>query len=287
MMKIMTHIIQGSSQWLEWRSQGIGSSDIACIMGCGFGSKSDLFYEKSGFKSKYVNDAMRRGSQYEAEAREFIEKRSGLSYDPFCIEHDEISYFRASLDGYNFIDDSIIEIKVPSSPKALQTAIQEGVPKKYMIQIQWQLMISTAKKCIYFVYDPILKDGHEIEVYPDLEIQKELAKEGKKFWDEFEKGILEDDKEECIEIEGEGLDLLEQEYREAQLASKIAEERLARVKAQILDLGDDGPFFFGKVRCTKVKGRETYDIAKMKKDGLNIDQYIKFSPHYYKITLDK
>lgn len=285
-MKIIKYT-QGSEEWIEYRRTGIGSSDIACIMGCGFGSKADLFYEKSGFKSKFVNDAMRRGNQYEEEARRFIENRTGLSYDPICVEHDEISYFRASLDGYNEFDNSIIEIKVPSDPKAFKAAQDGMIPDKYQVQMQWQLLVSEARVVYFCVYDTIIKDVAIVEVYPDLYLQEKLIAAGHKFWDEYERGILDEDEEELIEIKGEGLDLLEEEYREAYLAYKMAEERLASLKTKIYDLGDDGNFRFGKVRCTKVKGKQSYDIDKMKKDGLNIDKYRKFSPHYYKITLDK
>lgn len=285
-MKIVD-FVQGSDKWLDWRQLGLGSSDIAEIMGCGFGNKTNLFYEKSGFKDRFVNLAMRRGTEYEEEARQFICNRTGLLYTPVCIEHDEIPYFRASLDGYNAQDNSIIEIKVPSDPKVLDAAKNGIIPDRYKIQIQWQLMLSGARMCLYCVYDSVNVDCFELEVLPDPVMQANLHKEGQKFWQEFEAGILNDDHEEYLEFQGPEYDALEAEYRKAHLEAKLAEEALARIKSKIYDIADDGNFKFGKVKCTKVKGRESVDINKMKKDGLNLTKYIKFNPHYYKITLDK
>lgn len=287
-MKIVDVGPQGSEQWIEYRKSGIGSSDIACIMGCGFSSKSDIFYEKCGFKDPFVNSAMRRGNEYEEEARKFICNRTGVSYTPICVEHDEISYFRASLDGYNPESNTLIEIKVPSDPKAFKAAQDGIIPEKYQIQIQWQLMISGAKSCFYCVYDPISIDCVELEVFPDLKLQEILYHQGLTFWKEFESGILkEEERDEYLEIDGDNLDELEKEYRVAHLEAKLAEERLARVKSKILDLGDDGNFKFGKIKCTKMKGKSSYDWEKMKRDGIDIQKYAKFGAYYYKITLEK
>jgi len=74
----------------------------------------------------------------------------------------------------------IAEFKYPSQ-KTVDEAQNGIVPPHYMAQVQWQLMISKAKRCDFVAYRG--DDNYAVvEVLPDVEYQKMMLHKAKEFW---------------------------------------------------------------------------------------------------------
>lgn len=147
---------QQDPDWFAWRDVGIGSSDVAAILGLSkFSTAYQLYLDKKGLAPRFKgNPATQAGNAVEGKARAIYEMTHGdfESFEPICIEHDSFSFMRASLDGYSDKLRRIVEIKYPSE-QSHQMALNGEVPEQYMIQIQYQLAIcDKADHAHYFSY---------------------------------------------------------------------------------------------------------------------------------------
>lgn len=174
---------QGSPEWLEFRSRGLGGSEVACLMGMSpWGSVEELWEIKTGARVKeFSEDQMAvidRGTHYEEEARQWYQSVTKSKIDQLCAIHQEIEWMRTSLDGVNTEKTIVQEFKVPSSlashkkqmSKAL-TALKRGkqnepgnyVPEWRYPQLQHQLEVMSShfpmcKKAHYVSYSPEAPD---------------------------------------------------------------------------------------------------------------------------------
>ena len=79
--------VQGSPEWLEFRSSHITATDAAAIAGLNpYKDAHDVYREKIGEHKPYVNKAMKRGSSLEEPARQAYEALTGLPiYDDVIV----------------------------------------------------------------------------------------------------------------------------------------------------------------------------------------------------------
>ena len=185
-MKIANQLPQNSAEWLKWRVSGLGASDAPTVMGVSpFTTRFELYLEKTGLADRpdfHPNaiKAMARGTMMEPEARACYEKKVGVKFEANVnVIHEKYDFIRASLDGYNAEHNRIVEIKCPGKID-LAEAAKGRVPKKYLPQVQLQLLVTGAVACDYFTYDG--KDGIIVEVLPDKVYQKKLEEEMVAFW---------------------------------------------------------------------------------------------------------
>src|ERR1700735_1298835 len=79
------------SDWLEWRHQGIGSSDAAVIMGVSrFNDWETLLSQKAKLQPEEDNSnafIKQRGNKIEFQVRMFLEKSMGKSFAACNTEH--------------------------------------------------------------------------------------------------------------------------------------------------------------------------------------------------------
>src|SRR3990172_7017919 len=95
---------QNTPAWLEWKNQGLGSSDAPIIMGVSpWMTALQLWEIKTGkFKpSQESNWAMERGSRLEPKARAHYQLLTERDMTPALKEHPEYPFLRASLDGFD------------------------------------------------------------------------------------------------------------------------------------------------------------------------------------------
>lgn len=194
-MRIANNLPQNSAEWLKWRQSGLGASDAPVVMGVSpFTTRFELWLDKTGkFPRSDSNfhpnalKAMTRGHLLEPQARQYFEGFKFRQYPPMNVIHEKYDFIRASLDGYNAETNRIVEIKCPGKVD-LAEAAKGRVPKKYLPQVQLQLMVTGAAACDYFTYDG--EKGIIIEVLPDLEYQARLEKEMVAFWELVQKKIV-------------------------------------------------------------------------------------------------
>jgi len=213
---------QGTQEWLSWRQKGIGSSDIAAIMGvCPFKSALDVYKEKLGGEGQVVNKWMQRGKDNEVYARIRFCEDTGKTFEPLTICHEDNERFIASLDGYCLSTKEVLEIKTPGR-KTVDMAAKGEIPIHYIFQIQWQLFVSGSELAYYFCDSPDTFEEYTIEVTPNYQLQGRLKEEAEKFLDQLDSGVLPDD----------GEDFLEDEVKRAKL------DRMGDLKKEIKNLTD-------------------------------------------------
>ena len=177
----MNELIQGTSEWLSWRRQGIGGSDAPVVMGTSpFKTPLELWREKVGLESGFEgNWATRRGNELEPVARAHYELITDLEMSPALFVHPGYPFMRASLDGWNAEHRRVLEIKCPGKDDH-ETAKAGRVPAKYYWQLQHQLFVTGGASADYFSFDG--EAGVVVTVDPDQEAQAKLLAECEAFW---------------------------------------------------------------------------------------------------------
>jgi len=161
-----TSIVQGSPEWLAEKAGRPSSSQFGEIItpgGAPSKQATKYLYALAGERligkkaESYQNATMLRGSEMEAEARQFYEvvndvevKQVGLCF------HDEKKRFCTSPDGL-VGEDGLLEIKCPSLPVAVEYLLNGTLPNIYLPQCQGQLFVSGRKWVDFLSYYPGLK----------------------------------------------------------------------------------------------------------------------------------
>lgn len=165
---------QGSDEWLEARSSRVTGTDLAVLDGCSpfVKTKDELLDIKRGLKQVYVSEAMIIGSDYEDFARTYLERKTGIRFDPVVVLDDEKPMLM-SLDGSNFDFTINCEIKIPIKGKEsdLWKEVSKGIiPRYYNLQMQGGMQVSGAKKCYFWVFDLDTRQGllHVVSFDEDL-----------------------------------------------------------------------------------------------------------------------
>lgn len=196
-------------EWLQWRHNGIGSSDVPIIMGVSrFKSKEELFAEKT--KPVAVEDEVNgyikdRGNRIEMTVRAFYEAKMTMTFTGMACQDAEHPHRIVTLDGIDEGKNLIVEIKLMTSQKEDKINVEaEGykkwvaakdgkIPVDYYPQIQHQLAVTGAPACVFLGYKevrvadkqprPVTEDDVAIvTVLPDLEYIKVMNEKIDDFW---------------------------------------------------------------------------------------------------------
>lgn len=234
---------QRTPEWHAWRAGAdidgprITATDIPAIMGVSkFATAYELWLKKSGrAPPQPMNWAMQRGVYWEPYARALVEKQRGQAYIDCCVEHPDIPWAAASLDGLTPLCDELLEIKVPGE-ESHALAILGAVPEWYYPQVQWQLMCCpSVTRGFYASFVPPDEEivradpGAEgtvvlVEVLPDPEFQDRARIAAETF-----RQCLIEDVPPC----GEEFLAIAAAYDQLREQNKEVEERLARLEARL------------------------------------------------------
>src|SRR5688572_26054998 len=101
---------QNTPEWLEFRRTRLGASDACIIMGVSpWNTPYQLWEQKVGLKENdATNDAMRRGTQMEDEARQAFIKETGIFIKPKVKVSKNHEWIIASLDGIDAEEKNIV-----------------------------------------------------------------------------------------------------------------------------------------------------------------------------------
>lgn len=284
---------QSGKEWLEWRKNGVGASDIGIVMGSNtFKTPLQLWEEKCGFKSEdYINAAMAHGIKNEGRARDWLNKNQQLNLEPRCIEDIEKSYFKASLDGYDAEKKVLAEIKCPVSDKVLDKARENSsVPLYWQHQIQWQIMLSEPIRAFVALWDYRYDSCITIEAFAQPTLQKEMREKATEFWRQVQMGVPpKPAAKDYIRVEDPKLKELLEEFRDHNSVAKTADARKRELKKEIIEFGDDGNFTAYGFFMSRCAPHTTYDMEQMRMDGIDVDGYVKKNNGigYYKISCPK
>lgn len=162
MKKLILH--QGSPEWLAWRREGLGGSDIAAVLGISpyeDATREAVFNAKVHGTEREANFAMNRGKRLEPEARAAYTDRNRCQAPPYCVEMDGCPWARVSLDGLcsngatipSERREWILELKCPNW-ETHDLALAGVVPEHFDVQCQWQMLVCGLDRCDFASFNP-------------------------------------------------------------------------------------------------------------------------------------
>lgn len=165
---------QRSDDWFAARCGKATASKIHAIVArtkSGYSTSrdnymADLIIERlTGQRTEgFTNAAMQWGIDTEAQARAAYDLHSGNDVKEVgFVAHPKIEMSGASPDGL-IGDDGVLEIKCPNTATHIDFLLAPTVDKKYVIQMQWQ-MVCTGRQWAEFVsFDPRLPLNLQLKV---------------------------------------------------------------------------------------------------------------------------
>lgn len=180
---------QGTPEWRAARFDHITASDVAAVMGRTKYKKRDaLMEEKLSRQEPPIDDFKRRlfdmGHLAEDAARRWANQNLGVTFRPVVLRSVAHPFLLASLDGFDPGHDLTLEAKYLGA-EALRDVASRKIKAHHLIQIQTQLLVTGAKRCMYFAMDPN-GNAEVVPVYPDPALMAEIAHECAKFWLEWQ-----------------------------------------------------------------------------------------------------
>lgn len=281
------------------RSQFIGGSDIAAVMGMSrWKTPLQLWAEKKGKVQSEVYDpeSAEIGKEMEDYVSRWFSKQTGMKLrrDSRSFKHPKYSYMVGHIDRWIVGEDALFEAKTASAFK-LKEWDKESIPTEYLLQVMWYLGL-VRKKTGYIA---VLIGGNR-RIWKKIEFDKNLfdqmVKSAKEFKEEYlDKDLMpiaisgDDDfvdelwpeslPESTMTFEGEDEEkinnLIEERVGGLQVI-KDAEREIDAINAKIKQkLGDNEVGMTGQyIVSWRNQIRESVDTSRLKEDGL-FDKYKK------------
>jgi len=183
---------QNTPEWLAHRANHFNASDAPAMLGCSkYTTRDDLLAQKKIGLTKDVDAHTQRlfddGYKFEALARPIAEKIIGEDLSPIVGVLGEYS---ASFDGITFENDIIFEHKTLNDELRQAEDDAYYLPLMYRVQMEQQLMISEAKKCLFMASkwsqdvntgEFALNEQKHWWYTPDLKLREKIVQG----WDQF------------------------------------------------------------------------------------------------------
>ena len=150
-------VVQGTPEWDAARARHFTASEAPAMMGVSkYQTRSELLMQKHTGLVEEVSAAKQalfdRGHAAEAAARLMAEQLLGDLFPITASARIEGLPLLASLDGITITDDDIWEHKLWN--EGLAAAVRaDNLPEAYKIQMDQQLLVTSAKSCLFMVSD--------------------------------------------------------------------------------------------------------------------------------------
>lgn len=277
-----SEMVQGSPAWHEFRSGGIGGSEIASVMNRNpYQSAFQLWQIKAGVKQApdlSGNFAIKRGHALEPIARQIINEDYGFNFVPCIFQSLDHAHMKYSSDGFDSAKNELLEIKALGEKNHLIVKETQAPLSYYMDQCQWAMLITGCKKIHFVSYcqsfpEPIVK----IEVLPDEATQAELLEKSSKFWQMvLTKTPPELSETDFEDISCEAFGKITAEYIAKTAAAKQLEKEIDDIKAVIKKMSNGRNIIGNGIKAftSYRKGAVDYSKIDALKD-IDLDQYRK------------
>jgi hypothetical protein len=215
-----------------------------------------------------------------------IERDTGLSFKPKTWKR-EGAICRASDDGWSMDENIILEIKCMSK-KAHDEASRGFIPEHYRLQVQYNLAVSGAAKCIFASFRPEDETMHKIEVLPDVEEGFALTRFAEEWWAAH---VVSDTPPELTAGDFKriaGHDELVAKYRVLKdREAEIARELKALTASLESVLGDLPGATLDGAKVSRVFRKGNIDYSKIPQlDGLDLEPFRKPGSSYVRVSLE-
>jgi putative phage-type endonuclease len=274
---------QNSLEWEALRRTKVGASDIAILMTGSEREIQDLWEHKVYGTRKYVTKAMQHGTDTEAEAREWMNVRTGKNYKKSTALHEDHDWLMASLDGWDREIRWMLEIKVPSVLPI--SAKDYHAYQKAWWQIQAQHCVYCPERADLLIYVPGEQPVLDV-VARDEEAISKLVERGKWFYSHMVDLIPPTSLGACpTERNDEEWAFAARSWADAQDHLKEAEEREAACRAELIALaGETSSKGFG-VSATKSVRKGNIEYGKIPElGGVDLDKFRKPNIITWKLT---
>ncbi|WGW12712.1 YqaJ viral recombinase family protein [Saxibacter everestensis] len=241
--------------WLAARRKGLTATDVARLASGGAGVWAAVRAEKAGQETFTGNVYTAHGQAREPIIAKHVEAVWNVPPNDQLVRMVERPEFLATPDGIG--DRAIAEIKTTKTDWPA-----EDIPRKYIDQVQWQLMVTGKDQCVFAWephenFIPTVMEPRVVLIGRDGTRMAELVEVAERFL--------------AQESETSEWDDLIAEYATKKDIADTATADLDEVKARIRGrIGDRDELkaatAFGLITFTKVKGRDTFNTSAFKKD---------------------
>ncbi len=283
--------------WLKWRKQGIGGSDVPAIYGVSpYNTRMQIYQDKIDpeVKAEESNWATRKGNEFEPLARKqfcsfyYMDYGKKEEFLAATCEMEELPFMRCSLDGKSEDGKTIVEIKFQGKKAHADTGnkdlpIEKRVPRHYWLQCQHNLLISGAERLFYVSYNE--KSVFYLEILPDIKFFKSHIKEMTAFWKEvLAKKPPEASDDDVVELKGFDKDI--EKWKALKAQSETIEAEMKKLKDKITKACTHPKMTASGVNITLVNkiGNINYK-AIPELQGIDLEQYRGKSSSHYKMML--
>lgn len=194
-------LIQGTEDWLRFRSNKIGASEVAALLGLSeWDTAYTIWMKKTGRKDEAkkgqsVSFVVDRGNRFEAAVRARYELINDLPMNPEVFVHPDYPFISASLDGWNEEKKLVLEIKC-CGREVMSYAKDGKVHPKYCPQLEQQLLCSGGEMAHFYAASIGTKNGKEqildaalVEYRSNPELKQKVLDACLWFWPFVEKDI--------------------------------------------------------------------------------------------------
>lgn len=180
---------QGSQEWLDFRKNKIGGTLIASLMQVDGAKNPDIVLDEliTGKVTKfsaYSMQLMEAGHEWEEEVRKALK-----IYQPAVIQAKEKPHFMVSLDGITEDREEVLEVKSTKVEKNLEFAALGKPTAVFNAQVQWQLLLSGAKRAKLMVVDSRNGNTYPVTIERDEDFMREAMVRADTFHEKLMKGI--------------------------------------------------------------------------------------------------
>lgn len=135
------------TEWLAWRRQGIGASDVAAIAGLSpWATPMTVWLDKTGQLPDEDSDPMRWGRRLETVVADAFHDDTGLwiVHPQHQITDPEKPWRRSTLDGYvaDGPNTAPADSHGPAEIKTTSQAVWDRPPDHVLLQVQWQMLLA-------------------------------------------------------------------------------------------------------------------------------------------------
>lgn len=190
----VVNLVQGSPEWHAHRRNHFNASDAPAMMGCSkYTTRDQLLQQYATGITKDVDAGTQKlfdnGHKFEELARPLAEKIIGEELSRTVGVEGKYS---ASFDGITFNDDVIFEHKTLNDDLRAAFHNQDHdtveLPLMYRVQMEQQLMISGAYKCLFMASKwngEKLDEEENCWYWPDPELRKQIIAG----WEQFKRDL--------------------------------------------------------------------------------------------------
>jgi len=173
---------QRTDEWFRARAGKVTASRVADIIAktkSGYSTTRDNYMAElicqrltGTVGESYQNAAMAWGTNTEPFARAAYVSAKGTGVEEIgFVPHPTIEKAGASPDGL-IGEDGLIEIKCPMTNTHMNMILEQEIPTKYHVQMQWQMACTGRQWCDFVSFDPRMPEHMQLYIHQVKRDQK-------------------------------------------------------------------------------------------------------------------